>query len=99
MLDLTKVCADLYEIKMTDGEVIHIRRPSQANLIRWSDVASHMGEKEALDVLSKCMHEIINDNTEGKEYGRDVVEGLGVDIQMIILRDYLQFYFKELGEL
>lgn len=97
MLDLSKVNDKLYEIKMIEGNVLHIRRPSQYFLQRIIEVRDKA--EEAIDTLYDIVLSIFNNNVDNKVYDKEYVSQFDIGTIATILEDYIVFTSEQLGEL
>lgn len=101
MLDLTDICGSLYEIKLADGIVYKLKRPTQGlyeAIIRMGKLSQ--GDKTE-ELMSECLNvlvRILNRNTEGKEFTLEQVEeDYDFAIAMMVMSDYMQFYADEIS--
>lgn len=100
MLDLTEICGQLYEIKLADGNVYKLKRPTQGlyeTIIRMGKLTQ--GDKTE-ELMAECVNvlvRILNRNTEGKEFTlKDVEEDYDFTIAMMVMSDYMKFYADEI---
>lgn len=101
MLDLTALCGSMYEIKLLDGHVYRLRRPTQAlyeTLLRVGELAKDEGKMD--DVMSETMDilaQVLNRNDEGAEFTREQLEDeYDFSIAMTVIGDYMKFYADEI---
>ena len=100
MLDLTALSGELYEIKLMDGEVYQLKRPTQAlyeTIIRIGEEAkggdSSKVLKEAMDVFLR----ILNRNTSGRIFKlKELEEDYDFTIAMMVMSDYMKYYATEI---
>lgn len=108
MIDLSKHYK-LYEIKMPDGEIMKIKKPSQGFLMDLCSIAKMCGEDRHIDIsdmeqvlglISGAAARVFSLNTEGVKYTPDMLDDMGIDaeIQMEVIKDYLDFYFGAVQE-
>lgn len=102
MLDLTTALGTLYQIKMADGEVLNLRRPTQAlqqsivNLQKYGSDADKI--EEAMSGAINIFTRILNRNTESKEFTEEeVAEEYDYTVALMVITDYLKFYAKEVA--
>ena len=101
MLDLGKIKQDLYKIKLADGTILKIKKPTQAMLLTMVEFRN-ADEKEAFELLEDLyalMLRIFNRNANNIEFSmEDIEEMFGLETALIVLKDYMDFSFKQLGE-
>ena len=56
----------------------------------------YLGEAEAIDKIYSIMNEIVNNNIQHKQID---ASGIGIDMCMVLLKDYLEFYMAELNKI
>lgn len=100
MIDLGKLQQDLYKIKLADGTILKLKKPTQAMLLTIMSMAdSDKEEIEIIEELNALMLRIFNRNTNGLEFSKDDIEEmLDIENAMMVLQDYAKFSFKQLGE-
>lgn len=103
MLDLTTAFGELYQVKLLDGTVLELRRPTQAlqnsilqlQKLGESEKNSELVMKETMGVFCR----ILNRNAEGIEF---TVEGLGDEydysIALVVMGDYFRYYNQEVSK-
>lgn len=101
MLDLTDICGSLYEIKLADGVVYKLKRPTQGlyeSIIRMGKLTQ--GDKTE-ELMSECLNvlvRILNRNTEGREFTlAEVEDDYDFTIAMMVMSDYMKFYADEVS--
>lgn len=102
MIDLSKGKQSLYKIKLEDGTILQIKKPSQDLLLKMVDL-QEIAQTENIIDLFDALIEIItiafNRNVIGKTFTQnDISEMLDVETAMAIIQDYLTFAFGELGK-
>lgn len=101
MLDLGKLKQDLYKIKLADGTILKIKKPTQAMLLTMVEFRN-ADEKEDIELLGDLyalMLRIFNRNTNDIEFSMDdIQEMFALETALIVLKDYMDFSFKQLGE-
>lgn len=101
MLDLGKIKQDLYKIKLADGTILKIKKPTQAMLLTMVEFRN-ADEKEDIELLGDLyalMLRIFNRNTNDREFSmEDMQEMFALETALIVLKDYMDFSFKQLGE-
>lgn len=101
MLDLGKLKQDLYKIKLADGTILKIKKPTHAMLLTMVEFRNIDGKEdiELLDDLYTLILRILNRNTNDIEFSmEDIQEMFDLDTTLLILKDYMDFSFKQLGE-
>ena len=101
MLDLTVVCGSMYEIKMLDGKILKLKRPTQ----RLYESIIALGEKTNKDFDSSLLGaamdlfvEILNRNSEGIAFDRKALEkDYDFSVALLVMNDYMRFYANEIG--
>ncbi|MCI1958972.1 MAG: hypothetical protein LKJ25_05025 [Clostridia bacterium] len=101
MLDLGKVKQEQYKIKLADGTILKLKKPTQAMLItlyEMKDIADSE-DIEILDKLYEFLLRIFNRNLNDITYTKnDIEEILDIKTAMVFLQDYFDFHYKQLGE-
>lgn len=101
MLDLGKVKQEQYKIKLADGTVLKLKKPTQAMLITLYEMKNLEDSEdiEVLEKLSEFLLRIFNRNLNDIIYTKDDIEEmLDIESTMIFLNDYFDFHYKKLGE-
>lgn len=98
MLDLTKHISNYYEIKWFDGEVYHLKTPTQALLMEVVNLEKIEDIEEQFVGMSNIIEKIFNNNRENKVFSKDELEQLDLATIEIILEDYLNSINQQLGE-
>lgn len=101
MLDLT-ARVGTYEIKMLDGRVLHLLRPTQGfmnKLVSLKDLdASKMDAAEMLGTVTGIFLTLVNRNTEGVSYDqKQVEEDYDVILMMYVVQDYFRHWNDEIA--
>lgn len=101
MLDLTEICGQLYEIKLADGNVYKLKRPTQGlyeTIVRLGKLTQADNTQELMGECLKVLVRILNRNTEGKEFSlEEVEEDYDFTIAMMVMSDYMKFYANEIS--
>lgn len=102
MLDLTVLNDKSYDVKLIDGTMLHIKRPSQSMvqyLLNLRDLAGTNDEKVLLKAFASLFARILNRNKEGNVYS-DSQLSEEYDYQTIafVVEDYFKFWDEEVGE-
>lgn len=99
MLDLSTLKNKYYELKMFDGEVLRIERPSQKMVIEmmgYEDKLKDLEDKKGiLDAFIDTLFDILNNNVDGKKFTKKwIAESFDFSIGMALVEDYMQFVSK-----
>ncbi len=104
MLDLTLYSNSnkYYEVKMLDGKVLKLKRPSQVLFMEVMDIKKFVDEKDvekSLDGLYEIFTKIVNMNIDGEKYEKEDIEN-EYDLQLvsILINDYFAYWSKEIAE-
>ncbi|MBM6776021.1 hypothetical protein H7U34_01825 [Collinsella tanakaei] len=103
MLDLTNAFGELYQVKLFDGTVLNLKRPTQALQNAIIGLQKMGGSTKNIE---KLMNEtmsifvrVLNRNNEGIEY---TVDNIGADydysVALLVIGDYLKYYSQEITE-
>lgn len=102
MLDLTaQVNNAVYEVKMADGQILHLRRPTQAmyqTIMNLQDNTKDLGPTEQMNVIFDLFLRVINRNVEGIKYGEEVKDEYDLNICIYLLLDYFNETSKEIAD-
>lgn len=96
MLDLAALKDKTYDIKLENGEVLHIKRPTQKmtkGLLEMSNfVMSDVDHIKKADKLFDYVTSIFNYNTDNKKFKRNEIEEiLDISLSQYIIKDYMAF--------
>ena len=104
MLDLAKLQQNFYKIKLLDGTILQIPKPSQLLLRKMMELenvdntfenSSTLIIKEIYNIL----FEIFNTNKNGIKYTLEDIEKMfDLSTALIVIKDYINFSFDILGE-
>lgn len=100
MLDLTTALGELYQVKLLDGKVLNLKRPTQALQVAIVNLQKYAGkEKDAEKAMETTMEifcRILNRNDEGVEFKpEDIGEEYDYSIALMVIGDYLKYYAAE----
>lgn len=103
MLDLSVLAQETLDIKLLDGEIVHIKKPSKGLLIELNKADLEM-EKETnfekmVEMLERITAKILSNNTSKKMFVAEQLEELDIDysLQTQIFKAYLEFVTKSLN--
>lgn len=97
ILDLSVFKEETLDIKMMDGQVLHVRKPSQRmviEILKLRDLDEHSAPEEIIGAVNKMVWTILNDNTEDVHFAPYVVENMSLEIKQAILNGYTEFTTK-----
>lgn len=100
MIDLTVNKNRFYEIKMPDGEVLKIKRPTQKMLLKMAAMQHSITDTNLEDSLESIFNltvEILNWNTIGNTYTfDDLSDYISFQTAVLIIKEYLEFATAEI---
>lgn len=94
ILDLAAYQEETADIRMADGTVVHLRKPSERlvlELLRLKDVDPNGDPQQILDTLNRVTTAILNNNANGLAFPASEVEKLFYDQKMAIVSAYTDF--------
>ena len=102
MIDLKnlKDSVSFYELKLEDGSILHIKRPTQAMLLKMVDLQNHSEKpEEAMVIVFDVITAMFNNNVDGRTFTVDDMTNM-LDFQMAayVIEDYLQNTTATLGK-
>lgn len=103
MLDLTAVFTNTYyELKMLDGQVLNLKRPTQGIQQSVLDIVPYFDKKPSVEAIEKALSlftQIINNNVENIEYTEEQIkEDYSLAIVMYVFEDYFRFWNEEVNK-
>lgn len=99
MIDLSKKSTELYKIKLEDGTILKLKKPTQAMLVTMMEMSKAQEELEVLNELFSLITRIFNRNVNNMTFTQEEIEEmLDLEIAMEIVQDYLENTLKELGK-
>lgn len=99
MIDLSTRAQELYSIKLNDGKILKLNKPTQKLLLKMMELQSYTNAQDALDAIYEVITDIFNKNVDGVVFTRTQLEDmLDLEITVIIIEDYLKSTVKQLGE-
>lgn len=94
-LDLSVYADKVWELKMVDGTDLHIKKPSQKQLIVLNSYDEKLQAVEEFEAKLKMLNEvavfILNNNKEDKKYKVKDTEEFPIDILYAIFYGYMGF--------
>lgn len=96
MLDLSVLSGRTWELRLFDGSIINIRKPSQKmvmEMMLYERLFKEAGrEAEKIEKLAELVRDILNNNTDGKEFTKDFVNSeFSFDIAFAVIKGYMEF--------
>lgn len=100
MIDLSKKTTELYKIKLEDGTILRLKKPTQLMLVQMVEMSqSKEQDFEIVIELFNLLTRIFNRNVNGMTFTQEQIEEmLDLEIAMTIVQDYLNSTLKELGK-
>lgn len=100
MIDLSKRKQELYKIKLEDGTILKLKKPTQAMLMTMIDLSQEKeDENEVLKGVFSILTRVFNRNTDNRVFSQEEIqEMLDLEIAMEILKDYLTSTLSALGK-
>lgn len=100
MLDLGKLQQKLYKVKLLDGTILQIPKPSQLLLKKMIDLEKIENKgTDLLDEINNILLEIFNTNKNGIIYTLEDIEKMfDLSMALVVIKDYINFSFNILGE-
>lgn len=97
MLDLTVLVEKYFEIKMPNGEVVSIKKPTQKMALDLSNNKELIEAEENKDIekvikiINNRVMIVLNHNKEGRVFKAEELTDLNLDIIKLIVEGYLQW--------
>lgn len=96
ILDLQSFQQRTHEVRLFDGEVIKLTKPSQKLVIDILAYEEKMKDtsnvKAVLDSFVSLIMDILNNNTEGRKFTRGYVEKyFSFELGMVFIQSYIEF--------
>lgn len=97
MLDLNVFQDKFFDIKLFDGEVIHLPKPTQATILKLSqleaDIRKYENDNEKLlSCFTEVIVHILNTNREGRKFTKNWIDShLNFTMNKAILEGYMEF--------
>ena len=98
MIDLSGINR-FYEFKWFDGTSVWLKKPSEEMLRKVVALDEGDGsELDLLDELKEITVGLITDNSEGRKFPQEELDELDAVLCSMILKDYMEYTNKRLGE-
>ena len=97
MLDLTVLVEKYFEIKMPDGEVVSIKKPTQKMALDLSnnkeliEAEKNKDIEKVIKIINDRVMIVLNHNKEGRVFKAEELTDLNLDIIKLIVEGYLQW--------
>lgn len=93
ILDLTAFKAELFELKLLDGTVLYLRKPTQAIFMQFLGFQNFdkSDPKVVLDVLRDMVLAILNTNTAGRNFTAEDIADYDFGIMQAVVQGYSEF--------
>lgn len=97
MLDLNVFQDKFFDIKLFDGEVINLPKPTQATILKLTKLETDIkkygdNSEKLLGSFTEIIVHILNTNKEGKKFTKNWVdENLNFTMNKAILEGYMEF--------
>ncbi|MEG1256901.1 hypothetical protein [Clostridium sp.] len=93
MLDLDKYLNQSIEIKI-NGEVIGVFQPSARMTKEIAELENSITEENYLDIKSKVIHKLLNNNASGKTFTIEEVDNIPFKLQDLITKEVTSMVYK-----
>lgn len=96
MLDLSILKEKTWDVKLFDGEVLHVKRPSQRMVVEMMGYEKTFKKqkdiKKTLESFSNMLLDILNNNINDKQFDLTYVENnFDMAIGMAFVNSYMEF--------
>lgn len=103
MLDLTTAFGELYQVKLIDGTVLDLKRPTQAlqeSIIKLQMMAENSNDtSKVLEATMDIFRRVLNRNTQGEDFTlKGIKEDYDYTIALMVIADYLKYYADEVSK-
>ncbi|VWM13236.1 Uncharacterised protein [Collinsella intestinalis] len=100
MLDLTAINANLYQIKMADGETLTLKRPTQAlfeSIIKIGELSKNSTDSKVMEQVMEIFCRILNRNTSNKSFTLgELQDDYDFTVALMVIGDYMKYYADEI---
>lgn len=97
VLDLSVFVEETLDVKMTDGSMLHLKKPDQGlviAMIALKNLNDNTPPEAALAVLNNIVLRILNHNSDGIEFTKESIGALTLDMKSAILSAYSDWTVK-----
>lgn len=94
VLDLTAFVEETLDVKMPNGEIINLKKPTERMVIAMINLrekANSGNPVEQLESITEMILLILNSNTNGKTYTDDDIQDLSIPMRTAIIRGYSNY--------
>lgn len=96
MLDLQAFQSQTFEVKLFDGEIINLNKPSQKlvlDIIAYEEKMKDKKDvKKVINSFASLILDILNNNAEGIKFNREYVDTyFNFEIGMAFIKSYMEF--------
>lgn len=100
MIDLSKRKQELYKIKLEDGTILKLKKPTQSMLTQMIEMSQEIDDnQELMKQVFILLTSIFNRNINDRAFTQQQIEEmLDLEISMEIIQDYLNSTLLELGK-
>lgn len=100
MLDLAALNANLYQIKMADGETLTLKRPTQAlfeSIIKIGELSKNSTDSKVMEQVMEIFCRILNRNTSNKSFTLgELQDDYDFTVALMVIGDYMKYYADEI---
>ena len=100
MLDLTAINANLYQIKMADGETLTLKRPTQGlfeSIIKIGELSKNSTDSKVMEQVMEIFCRILNHNTDNKSFTLgELQDDYDFTVALMVIGDYMKYYADEI---
>lgn len=97
LLDLSVYQEETADIRMMDGQLLHLKKPSQKmviDMLQLGTLSPELNGTEIQRALNLVLLEILNNNADGLTFGEETAEALTLDMKLAIVSAYSEFATK-----
>lgn len=97
IMDLTAYVEETADIRMQDGTLLHLRKPSQRmviHMMQMRDISADTDTVEIMRVLDDVTMEILNNNADSVQFRREAVQDMPADLKTRIIGAYSEWAAK-----
>lgn len=94
ILDLRAYVEETADVRMTDGTLLRLRKPSQRmviHLMQLKDLDEKTPAEDTIERLNGVTLEILNNNADGLAFGQESAEALTLDMKLMLVSAYADF--------
>lgn len=95
IIDLSVFKKQTMALKLPDGEVLQIRKPTKAMVIqvlKFKDINADSKAEEIIAAMDELTLDILNSNEKAKVYTEeDLEQMLNIDMKLVIIQAYAEF--------